>query len=94
MTIHLDVDTIIIWVLVGLVAGSLGSRVALGHSLSLLGDLIAGVVGAFVGGVLAGVFGISFHIAGHPIISQIVIAFVGAVILLFVFRLLGFGRKG
>ena len=38
--IHLDLDTVLIWVLVGLVAGSLASRVALGHSLGLIGDLL------------------------------------------------------
>ncbi len=92
--IRLDVDTVLIWILVGLVAGALGSRVALGHGLGLLGDLVAGVLGALLGGVLAQVFKISFQITGHPIITAMVVAFVGAVILLFVARLLGFGRKG
>ena len=92
--IRLDVDTILIWILVGLVAGALASRVTLGHGLGLLGDLVAGVLGAFIGGVLAQIFKISFQISGHPIISAMVIAFVGAVILLFVLRMLGFGRRG
>ena len=91
--IRLDVDTVLIWILVGLVAGALGSQVALGHGLGLLGDLVAGVLGALLGGVLAQVFKISFQITGHPIITAMVVAFVGAVILLFVARLLGFGRK-
>ncbi len=90
--IHLNVDTVIVWILVGLAAGALASRVALGHDLGLLGDIIAGVLGAFVGGVLAVLFKINFTVAGHPIISEIVIAFVGAVILLFVLRIFGFGR--
>ena len=90
--IHLNVDTVIIWILVGLAAGALASRVALGHDLGLLGDIIAGVLGAFLGGVLAVIFKINFTVAGHPIISEIVIAFVGAVILLFVLRICGFGR--
>jgi uncharacterized membrane protein YeaQ/YmgE (transglycosylase-associated protein family) len=90
--IHLNVDTVIIWILVGLAAGALASRVALGHDLGLLGDIIAGVLGAFLGGVLAVIFKINFTVAGHPIISEIVIAFVGAVILLFVLRIFGFGR--
>lgn len=91
--IRLDVDTILIWILVGLVAGALASRVTLGHGLGLLGDLVAGVLGAFIGGVLAQIFKISFQITGHPIISAMVVAFVGAVILLFVLRMLGFGRR-
>ena len=92
--IRLDVDTVLVWILVGLVAGALASRVALGHGLGLLGDLVAGVLGAFIGGVLAQVFSIRFQISGHPIITNMVVAFVGAVILLFVLRMLGFGRRG
>jgi uncharacterized membrane protein YeaQ/YmgE (transglycosylase-associated protein family) len=86
--IRLDVDTILIWILVGL-----ASRVALGHGLGLLGDLVAGVLGAFIGGILAQVFKINFAISGHPIITAMVVAFVGAVILLFILRMLGFGRR-
>jgi hypothetical protein len=42
--------------------------------------------------VLASVLKINFAISGHPIITEIVVAFVGAVILLFVLRIFGFGR--
>src|SRR5258706_7870760 len=90
--IRLDTDTIIIWILVGLLAGALASRVALGHGLGLFGDIIAGVIGAFLGGVLAGLFHIKFTLARHPIITQIIGGVLGAGILLFVIRLLGFGR--
>ena len=65
---------------------------ALGHDLGLIGDVIAGVLGAFLGGVLAMIFKVNFSVAGHPIISEIVIAFIGAVILLFVLRIFGLGR--
>ncbi len=61
--------------------------------LGLLGDLVAGVLGAFIGGILAQVFKINFAITGHPIITAMVVAFVGAVILLFILRMLGFGRR-
>jgi uncharacterized membrane protein YeaQ/YmgE (transglycosylase-associated protein family) len=91
--IQLNVDTVLVWILVGLVAGSLASRVTLGHGLGLLGDLVTGVLGALLGGVLAQVFKVNFTITGHPIITEMVVAFVGAVILLFVLRILGFGRK-
>ena len=90
--IHLTVDQVLVWILVGLVAGALAGRVALGHDLGLLGDIVAGVLGAFLGGVLAQIFKINFSISGHPIISEMVIAFVGAVILLFILRIFGFGR--
>lgn len=85
--ITLDWDTILIWILVGLVAGFLASRVALGHGLGLFGDIIAGIAGAFLGGFLAGVFHISVNVIGHPIISEMIVAFAGAVLLLLVVRL-------
>ena len=85
----LDFDTILVWILVGLVAGFFASHLALGHGLGLVGDVIAGVVGALVGGFLAGVFHWSIAIVGHPILSAMLIAFIGAVIVLMVVRLFG-----
>ena len=93
--ITLDLDTILIWVLVGFVAGFVASHLALGHGLGLLGDIIVGVIGAFIGGVvLAGIFHFTVGIAGHPIVSQMIMAFIGAAILLIIVRLLGGGRAG
>jgi len=87
MVLNLDFDTILVWILVGLVAGFFASHLALGHGLGLLGDVIAGIVGALVGGFLAGVFHWSITIVGHPILSAMLIAFIGAVIVLMVVRL-------
>jgi uncharacterized membrane protein YeaQ/YmgE (transglycosylase-associated protein family) len=91
--VNLDLDTILIWALVGLVAGFLASHVALGHGLGLLGDVVVGVVGALIGGFLAGVFGISIAIVGHPLISEMIIAFIGAALLLLVVRMFAGGRS-
>jgi uncharacterized membrane protein YeaQ/YmgE (transglycosylase-associated protein family) len=88
----LDFDTVLLWILVGLVAGFFASHVALGHGLGLVGDVIAGVVGAFLGGFLAGTFHWSIAIVGHPILSAMLIAFIGAVIVLLALRL--FSRSG
>ncbi|HLZ94857.1 MAG TPA: GlsB/YeaQ/YmgE family stress response membrane protein [Candidatus Dormibacteraeota bacterium] len=88
----LDFDTLLLWIVVGLVAGFLASHLALGHGLGVLGDVLVGIVGAFLGGFLAGVFHWSIAIAGHPILSAMLIAFIGAVILLLIVRLLGMGR--
>ena len=51
-TFTLDLDTILIWALVGLVAGFLASHIALGHGLGLLGDIIIGIIGAFIGAAI------------------------------------------
>jgi uncharacterized membrane protein YeaQ/YmgE (transglycosylase-associated protein family) len=90
----LDLDTILIWALVGLVAGFLASHVALGHGLGLLGDIVVGIIGAFVGGfLLLGVLHVSIDVAGHPLITQMLMAFIGAAVLLLIVRLVGGGRR-
>jgi uncharacterized membrane protein YeaQ/YmgE (transglycosylase-associated protein family) len=86
--VTLDLDQILVWALVGLVAGFLASHLALGHGLGLFWDIIVGIVGALFGGiVLAGFLHFSIVIAGHPIISAMVMAFIGAAILLIIVRL-------
>ena len=87
MVLNLDFDTILVWILIGLVAGFLASHLALGHGLGIVGDVIAGIVGALLGGFLAVIFHWSIVIVGHPVLSEMVIAFIGAVIVLFVLRL-------
>ena len=93
----LDLDSVLLWMLVGLVAGFLASHIALGHGLGLIWDIIVGILGALFGGiVLAGIFHFSIAIAGHPIISAMVMAFIGAAILLLIVRLFagrGYGRR-
>jgi uncharacterized membrane protein YeaQ/YmgE (transglycosylase-associated protein family) len=87
--VTLDVDNILLWCLIGLVAGFLASHVALGHGMGLIWD----IVGALIGGiVLAGMLHFTIAIAGHPIISAMIMAFIGAFLLLIVFRL--FARGG
>jgi uncharacterized membrane protein YeaQ/YmgE (transglycosylase-associated protein family) len=88
-TINMNFDTILVWLLIGLVAGFFASRIALGHGLGLFGDIIVGIIGAILGGFLAAVFHVSVRIVGHPIISEMIVAFAGAVILLLIVRLFG-----
>jgi uncharacterized membrane protein YeaQ/YmgE (transglycosylase-associated protein family) len=85
--ITIDWDTLLIWALVGLVAGFFASHVALGHGLGLFGDVIVGILGSVIGGFLAAIFHVSIVIVRHPIISAMIIAFIGAAILLLVVRM-------
>jgi uncharacterized membrane protein YeaQ/YmgE (transglycosylase-associated protein family) len=91
--IHFDLDTILIWALVGLVAGFLASHLALGHGLGLFGDVIVGILGALIGGFLASVLGINIAVVGHPIISAMIIAFIGAALMLLVVRMFSGNRS-
>ncbi|HSS60500.1 MAG TPA: hypothetical protein VLK30_03470 [Candidatus Limnocylindrales bacterium] len=91
--ITFDLDTVLIWMLVGLVAGFLASHVALGHGLGLIWDMVVGILGGLFGGiVLAGIFHFSVGIVGHPILSAMIMAFIGAAILLLIVRLVA-GRR-
>ena len=77
---------ILIWIIVGLVAGVLASMVMGGTGYGIIGDIIIGIVGAFVGGWLFSKLGVSTPFAGLP--GTIFVAFIGAIVLLFVLRLL------
>ena len=81
---------ILTWIIVGLVAGVLASFVV-GGGLGLIGDIIVGILGAFVGGWLFARLGVSTPFGG--LAGTIFTAFVGAVVLLFLIRLLRRGRR-
>ncbi|TFG46107.1 MAG: GlsB/YeaQ/YmgE family stress response membrane protein [Gemmatimonadales bacterium] len=74
----------IIFLIVGVVAGFLAGKIMKGKGFGLFGDLVLGVVGAFVGGWVFGLLG--FLPVG--IIGTLISATAGAVILLFVIRLI------
>ena len=80
--------SIFVFLLVGLVAGFLAGKVVSGHGFGVLMDMVVGVIGAFLGGFIAGLMGIG----ATNIIMQIIVAFVGAVILLVILRAIGVGR--
>jgi uncharacterized membrane protein YeaQ/YmgE (transglycosylase-associated protein family) len=78
---------ILVWIIVGGIAGFVASKVLSGKGMGLLWDIVVGILGAFLGGWLAGLAGIPVS-TGTFTVSGIVAAFVGAVILLVAFRAL------
>jgi uncharacterized membrane protein YeaQ/YmgE (transglycosylase-associated protein family) len=76
--INLSMSNVLWWLLVGLVAGFLASRVMRGGGFGLIGDIVVGLIGAFIGGWLAGFLGLG----SYGLIGTIVVAFIGACILL------------
>jgi len=76
---------LIVWVLVGAVAGWLAGMVVKGGGFGLVGDIIVGIVGALVGGWLLPRLGISF---GTGIVPAIVTAAIGAIVVLVLLKLL------
>ena len=81
--------TFLTWIIVGLIAGVLASMVMGGTGYGIIGDIIIGIVGAFVGGWLFSQLGVSTPFGGLP--GPIFVAFIGAIVLLFLLRLLRSG---
>ena len=76
---------ILVWIIVGAIAGFVASKVLSGKGMGLLWDIVVGILGAFVGGWLASLVGLPVS-PGTFTIGGLLSAFVGAVILLIIFR--------
>jgi len=84
-----DSHSLLAWIVIGLVAGALASRIVEGKGLGCLGDLVVGVAGAIVGGAVMNYLTPGYR---YQLLGSIVVAFIGAAILLSVLRLLSGGR--
>jgi uncharacterized membrane protein YeaQ/YmgE (transglycosylase-associated protein family) len=73
------------WIIVGLIAGWLAGLVMRGGGYGILADIVLGILGGIVGGWLFGVLGV--WPAGGAI-GAIIVAFVGAVVLVAISRVL------
>jgi len=79
---NFDITTLVWWLLVGLIAGALASLVMRGSGYGIIGNIIVGLIGAFIGGFLTNLVGLS---ATGPL-GTIVVAFIGACILIALLR--------
>lgn len=86
---HMSGESLFVILLVGIAAGWLAGQVVRGGGFGLVGDLIVGVVGAFVSSLLFPRLGL--HL-GTGIVSEIIYAAIGAIVLLLVLRLVS-GRR-
>jgi uncharacterized membrane protein YeaQ/YmgE (transglycosylase-associated protein family) len=83
---------ILAWIVVGLIAGWLASQVMRGGGYGLIGDIIVGIVGALIGGFLAANLLNMPNAVNGINITSILVAFVGALILLAILRMVS-GRR-
>jgi len=79
----MTVESLIIFLLIGAVAGWIAGQVVKGGGFGLVGDIIVGIVGAFVAGLLLPRLGLGLT----GIVGSIIYAAIGAIILLVVIRL-------
>ncbi|MBC6942628.1 MAG: GlsB/YeaQ/YmgE family stress response membrane protein [Xanthomonadales bacterium] len=75
----MTIESILVFLVVGAVAGWLAGQIVKGHGFGLVGNIVVGIVGAFIAGWLLPTIGLSI---GGGIIAAIINALVGAVILL------------
>lgn len=75
----------IVWfIIIGILAGFIAGKIMRGAGFGLLGDLVIGIIGAILGGYIFSALGIS---AGG-LIGSLITATVGAIVLLFLIRLI------
>jgi uncharacterized membrane protein YeaQ/YmgE (transglycosylase-associated protein family) len=80
----MTLETIIIWLIVGALAGWIAGLIVKGYGLGLIGNIVVGIVGAVIAGWLLPRIGI---VIGGGFIAAIVNAVIGAVILLVIIGL-------
>ena len=75
----MDLVSLIVWLLIGAIAGWLAGQIMKGGGFGLVGNIVVGIIGSLIGGFLLGGFFSSLGLLG-----SVITAVIGAVILLFV----------
>ncbi len=78
-------ESLLIWIIIGAVAGWLAGKLVRGFGFGLLGNIVVGIIGALIAGWLLPQLGVAL---GTGFIGHIIDAFVGAVILLVIIGLI------
>lgn len=79
---------IVVWLIIGLIAGALAGMVMRGGGYGIIGDIVVGIVGALIGGFLLGIAGIG----ANGFWGTLLTAFIGACILIAILRALSGNR--
>jgi uncharacterized membrane protein YeaQ/YmgE (transglycosylase-associated protein family) len=88
--LNLDPGSWVSWIIVGLIAGAVAARVVAGRGFGCIADIVVGVAGAIIGGfLLSSIFGVSGTVGFW---GSIVVAFIGAAVLLAALKLVSGGR--
>ncbi|AXE63095.1 GlsB/YeaQ/YmgE family stress response membrane protein [Hyphomonas sp. NPDC076900] len=81
----MTLESILIFLLIGAVAGWLAGLIVKGFGFGLIGNIVVGILGAFIAGYVFPAIGVSL---GAGILGAILHATIGAVILLLVVRVI------
>ncbi|MCP4071418.1 MAG: GlsB/YeaQ/YmgE family stress response membrane protein [Hyphomicrobiales bacterium] len=80
----MGIESLVVFILVGAVAGWLAGMIVKGFGYGLLGNIVVGIIGAFIAGMVFPSVGLSL---GTGIVAAIIHSTIGAVILLFLIKL-------
>jgi uncharacterized membrane protein YeaQ/YmgE (transglycosylase-associated protein family) len=89
LTHILQPGSILSWLLMGLIAGYLGSSFVRGRGFGCLGNTIVGLIGAVIGGILAS----ALEMGHFAFCGSVFISFIGAVIFVSLLQLFTGGRS-
>jgi uncharacterized membrane protein YeaQ/YmgE (transglycosylase-associated protein family) len=78
----------IVWIVIGGIAGAIADRLVQGNKLGIVGNIIVGIIGGLLGGFILGLFGIGVE----GIFWTFLTALAGAIILLWIVRIVTRGR--
>jgi len=79
--------SLIVFLIIGAVAGWLAGLIVRGFGFGIIGNIVVGIVGAFIAGFLFPRLGIAISVGG-PLVTDIINATIGAVILLVIIGLI------
>jgi uncharacterized membrane protein YeaQ/YmgE (transglycosylase-associated protein family) len=86
--VTLDSHHLIVWLIIGFIAGALAGRVVAGGGFGCLANTVVGLAGALIGGVLLSWLSPNRAVDTFGVIGDIVVSFIGAALLLAILRLL------
>jgi uncharacterized membrane protein YeaQ/YmgE (transglycosylase-associated protein family) len=81
----MTLESLIVWVIVGGIAGTIADWLVSGVNMGCLGTVVVGIIGAFVGAWVLSLLGVSI---GNGLVNEIITASIGAIVLLLGLRLL------
>ena len=88
--LNVDPGSWLAWIVIGLIAGGVAARVVAGRGFGCIADIVVGVAGAVIGGfLLHALFGATGTVGFW---GSIIVAFIGAVVLLAALKLISGGR--
>ena len=79
----MSTENLLLFLVIGIVAGFLAGKIMKGAGFGLVGDLIVGVIGSFIGVWVFGLLGI----VSGGILGLLIASVVGALLLLYIIRL-------